>query len=153
MKILYKKIYLILLLLIVLFPQSIFDEIRKRQVLKRNNIFSICNNPITIENSITFIIPSKNRATLNRTISSLKNLVCSNWRAIVISDGVFLKKKLLYDDRVLFISVEKLGTKNFAAKIRNIGIKLSSSSWVAFVDDDDTLTINYLVKFYEHLIK
>jgi glycosyltransferase involved in cell wall biosynthesis len=35
--------------------------------------------------------------------------------------------------------------------VRNEGIKLATSEWIAFVDDDDTLSSNYVETFYNEI--
>ena len=41
-----------------------------------------------MENKITFIIPSLNRPTINRSVESLLNQTNPNWECIIIYDGV-----------------------------------------------------------------
>lgn len=95
------------------------------------------------ENStVTFIIPSKNRPTLNRTLRSLIAQTDPDWRALVICDGC--TPPLLSDNRIQSISTEKIGTSNNAGELRNIAAMEANTEWIGFVDDDDTLTSQYV---------
>jgi len=94
------------------------------------------------ENSaITLIIPSKNRPTLNRTLSSLISQTDPNWRALVITHGI--TPPLFSDNRIQSISTDISVTSNHAGELRNIAAMEANTEWVGFVDDDDTLTSQY----------
>jgi len=95
---------------------------------------------------LTFIIPSINRPTLINTLVSLQNQKDPNWNAIVIFDGMDYKGSL-FDDRIQYINIVKQGYQNCAGSVRNEGIKLVKTEWIAFVDDDDTLESNYVSLF------
>lgn len=98
---------------------------------------------------ITFIIPTIGRATLDRTINSLKEQNNPNWKAIVVFDGIELKD--FKDDRVSSIKIPKTGIKNHAGNVRNFGMEKVETEWIGFVDDDDTLSPDYVDKFEEEL--
>ena len=86
---------------------------------------------------VTFIIPSIGRDTLKTTICSLINQTNSNWKAIIIFDGI---NPTIWtnDNRITMIKCTKLGkNKNSAGLVRNYGILLAKTEWIAFVDDDD----------------
>jgi hypothetical protein len=98
---------------------------------------------------ITFIIPTIGRDSLLETIDSLINLHDSDWNAIIIFDGIKNKftHKNIYDNKIKIIEIEKTGNelmKNSAGCVRNIGIEMAQSFWIGFVDDDDTLSKNYI---------
>jgi hypothetical protein len=97
---------------------------------------------------ITFIVPTIGRYTLMRTIISLKNQTKTNWRCIVIFDGVNIPKNItdtLKDDkRFTIIRINKVGCLNHGARVRNEGLRLVKTGWVGFVDDDDTLSPYYV---------
>ena len=99
---------------------------------------------------ITFIIPSIGRDTLHTTIESLLNQTCSEWKAIVVFDGV---EPILQttDDRFTTLQIQKDETQyeNRAGYVRNYGIQFATTEWVAFVDDDDTLLSDYVERFLE----
>jgi glycosyltransferase involved in cell wall biosynthesis len=100
---------------------------------------------------ITFIIPSIGRSTLKETIESLEKQTNKNWNAIIIFDGCTPNFQT-DDSRVKIIQIEKLGQGiNSAGLVRNEGIKIAETEWVAFVDDDDTLAVNYVETFYNDL--
>jgi len=100
-----------------------------------------------IKKDITFIIPSIGRSTLKRTLLSLQNLNIKDWKAIVVFDGVE-PQNTLADERIIYTRIDKIGTLNHGGNVRNHGIKMSTTTWVGFVDDDDTLTPDYLDEFY-----
>lgn len=102
--------------------------------------------------ALTFIIPTIGRETLSLTLQSLKNQTITNWKAIVIFDGI---KPNIYetDPRITIIKTPiKLGQGyNSAGLVRNYGIKFANTEWVAFVDDDDSITPNYVESFLSEL--
>lgn len=100
---------------------------------------------------ITFIIPSIGRNTLLNTIESLKNQNNNNWKAIIIFDGC---KNILdenyINDQISFYEIEK--TKcviNQASDVRNYGLQFVESNWIAFLDDDDTISNDYVEYFFK----
>ena len=101
-------------------------------------------------NKLTFIIPSINRPSLINTLISLQNQTDVNWNAIVIFDGMDCKPSI-FDNRIHYINIPKKGFKNCAGLVRNEGIKLVKTNWIAFVDDDDTLESNYVSSFNREL--
>jgi glycosyltransferase involved in cell wall biosynthesis len=103
------------------------------------------------ETKITFIIPTIGRSTLQYSINSLLNQTKSNWKAIIIFDGI--DPTLTIDDaRITIIKSEKLGIeKNSAGNVRNFGINLADTEWVAFLDDDDAVKNTYVETFYSEL--
>lgn len=92
---------------------------------------------------ITFIIPTLNRPTLERTITSLINQNNPNWEAIVIFDGVE-PIELSTDPRIRSIQIAKTGKSNHAGEVRNQGIQQVKTEWIGFVDDDDYLSPDYV---------
>ena len=67
----------------------------------KNIITSYLNN--SMEEKITFIIPSLNRPTLGKTIDSLLNQTNPNWKCIIIYDGVDGEK--FDDERITTIKI------------------------------------------------
>tara|TARA_Y100000389_G_C17461690_1_gene522239 strand:+ start:2718 stop:3329 length:612 start_codon:yes stop_codon:yes gene_type:complete len=103
-----------------------------------------------MDTKITFIIPSINRPSLPRTIDSLIRQKNPNWKAIIIFDGV--KSNInITDNRFSIINIDKIGKRNNAGEVRNIGIKNVDTEWCGFVDDDDMLLNNYVELFYEYI--
>jgi glycosyltransferase involved in cell wall biosynthesis len=96
---------------------------------------------------ITFIIPSINRETLDRTIQSLKNQTNNNWKCIIIYDGVEPSKEYV-DDRIKVLKIDKTGIiKNSHGQsglVRNYGLEFCDTEWIGFLDDDDTINPLYV---------
>ena len=104
-----------------------------------------------IDNIITFIIPTIGRKTLKNTLISLQNQTIENWKAILIFDGCDININNI-DDRIKIVRCNKLGSNiNNAGLVRNYGIELADTKWIAFLDDDDVIDETYLEKFYEEL--
>jgi GT2 family glycosyltransferase len=109
--------------------------------------------------SITFITPSIGRMTLSRMLDSLDNQKDDVWRSLVILDDVDVPHEVLgKNDRVRFMRLtQKLGKGNHAAMVRNAGMaRIVQESgdrvrdvWFAFLDDDDTVTDDYVEKLRE----
>jgi hypothetical protein len=99
---------------------------------------------------ITFIIPTIDRPSLTRTLTSIFKQTNTRWRAIVIFDGCEPTDQSLLsqlqDERILYISINKIGR---AGNVRNIGMSLVTSPWIGFVDDDDVILPTYI----EHLLE
>ena len=125
---------------------------------------------------VSFIIPSTlTRETLNRTIESLKRQSIPRWEAIVGVDTRTSKLPNLdesiaeayqyYDDpriRVVPITTPSSdrgegATRNGAGGVRNLIIQEHAlADWVAFCDDDDTLSpyyIDYLLQGLHQISK
>jgi glycosyltransferase involved in cell wall biosynthesis len=108
---------------------------------------------------ITFVIPSIGRATLNRALNSLINQTEKNWKCIVGFDGIKeneLNFQLIKDERIKYLFLDKSGYLNphghgQAGQVRNKIIKEANTEWIAFLDDDDTLNMNYVSLFNEEL--
>lgn len=102
-------------------------------------------------NVITFIIPSLGRETLKNSINSLQNQTIENWNAIIIFDGI--KSNLeINDKRIKVLEINKKGNGiNNSGLVRNYGMKYVETDWIAFLDDDDIISNDYLESFYEEL--
>lgn len=107
---------------------------------------------------ITFIIPTVARASLNNSLNSLLKQTDSEWCAYVGFDGLTeeqIKINLIKDDRIKYFYLPKTGfLKNIdfkaqnhskAGSVRNQLLeKEIQSEWIGFLDDDDTLTSDYV---------
>jgi glycosyltransferase involved in cell wall biosynthesis len=96
---------------------------------------------------VTFIIPTIGRETLKRTFDSLYAQTDQDWNAIVVGDNVesFDQWYLRASNKVfVFNSPFKRGHDNVAADVRNIGLALANSEWIASLDDDDTIVSKYV---------
>jgi glycosyltransferase involved in cell wall biosynthesis len=106
---------------------------------------------MTEDCKITFIIPTIGRKTLSKTIQCLINQTCSNWKAIIVFDGISPTIKTR-DPRIFIVKSSKLGKcGNVAGLVRNYGICYAKTEWVAFVHDDDCLSRDYVEIFYNEL--
>lgn len=102
--------------------------------------------------NVTFIIPTVGRSTLEKTIRSLQQQTCINWFAIIIFDNVIPAIEN-NDPRILFIICNKLGEcSNYAGRVRNYGMNFVKTQWIAFLDDDDSISPNYVEKFHEEIV-
>jgi hypothetical protein len=105
--------------------------------------------------TITFITPTIGRPTLVNTIKSVINQTCTNWKYIVVFDGVKIapefEELIKTDSRISSIIIKKTGTKNYAGRVRNKGIDRADSEWIGFVDDDDTISSNYVEYMNGHI--
>ena len=101
---------------------------------------------------MTFIIPTIGRVTLEKTIRSLQKQTSVNWLAIVIFDDVTPSIEN-NDPRILFLLCNKLGEgPNYAGRVRNYGMNFVKTNWIAFLDDDDSISPNYVETFNEEII-
>lgn len=100
---------------------------------------------------ITFIIPTIGRKTLINSVNSIKNQTIKDHNTIIIFDGIKSTLTGIHDDRFKIIEIPKKGWDNCAAYVRHEGIKLVNTKWLAFLDDDDTISETYIQKFLEEL--
>ena len=100
--------------------------------------------------SLTFIVPSIGRPTLQRALQSLLDQTNECWKAIIIYDGIE-SKCIIDDQRITYMQIDKIGKANHAGYVRNAGIMCANTEWVAFLDDDDTLHKNYVDNLYTEL--
>ena len=104
---------------------------------------------------ITFIIPTLGRDSLLNTIESLINQTDNDWNAIIIFDGIKNNFINILDSRIKIIEIEKMGNeliKNSSGLVRNIGIGMTESIWIGFVDDDDIISCNYISYLKQELL-
>lgn len=99
---------------------------------------------------VTFIVPSKGRVTLRATIESLTSQVDTRWEAVIVFDGI--QPSVLPGDisdlfsipRIRYYTIPKSGAANHAGTLRNYGMTKAKSAWIAFVDDDDVISPQYV---------
>jgi len=99
---------------------------------------------------VTFVIPTLGRTTLKRTLRSLQNQHNPNWQAIVVFDGIKAAKSFS-DSRIKAIQISKKGQFNHGAEVRNEGMEQVTTEWIAFVDDDDYLSPEYVDRLLEEI--
>lgn len=96
---------------------------------------------------VTFIIPTINRPTLQRSVESLLAQTNPDWEAIIVYDGIPVVNNF-NDPRIKCISIPKsgeiAGTHGAAGSVRNAGIKLATTAYIGLLDDDDTLGNDYV---------
>lgn len=139
--------------------QPSIPEPAKESEPKQNYLINMENIDINIPNTInfdqinvTFIIPTLGRLTLEKTIKSLQKQTCINWLAIVIFDNITPNIKI-DDPRILFITCNKLGEhSNYAGRVRNYGMNFVKTNWIAFLDDDDSISPNYVEVFNKEIL-
>mmetsp|Transcript_10789 Transcript_10789/g.39078 ORF Transcript_10789/g.39078 Transcript_10789/m.39078 type:complete len:604 (+) Transcript_10789:234-2045(+) len=103
--------------------------------------------------AVTFIIPTKGRDTLERALDSLQSQTDEYWRAIVVvATRLRLRSPLLLpphvgiasrhrqDARIIFLSHDRVLSGNCAGSARNFALPFSLTDWIAFLDDDDTVS-------------
>jgi glycosyltransferase involved in cell wall biosynthesis len=113
---------------------------------------------------VTFIVPSLNRPTLNNAINSIINQTNPNWKCIVVYDeidgqkfnderiitiiaNVNMKKCSCFTNSPIMIYQKCLANCNDngrAGYVRNEGIKITDTEWIAFLDDDDSIHPEYV---------
>jgi glycosyltransferase involved in cell wall biosynthesis len=94
---------------------------------------------------VTFIVPTVGRDTLNVSLKSILQQTNSNWECIVIFDGI-PSQKIYNDPRITYLEVLKTGRRNNAGEVRNYGMQFVKTEWVAFLDDDDSISDDYVEK-------
>ena len=98
---------------------------------------------------ITFIIPSIGKESLKYSIESLTNQTSQNWKAIIVFDGC--KNNLnetLNDDKFSIYEINKTSCViNQASEVRKFALQYVDTKWVAFLDDDDTISTDYVEYF------
>ena len=120
-----------------------------------NKIYNIkITQPIQ---TITFITPTIGRPTLINTINSVLNQTCSNWKYIIIFDGITIapefEELIKTDSRISSLIIGKTGIKNYAGLVRNKGIENVNTEWIGFVDDDDIISSKYVEYMNNHIDK
>ena len=110
---------------------------------------------------INFIVPSIGRPTLKSTLQSLINQTNPNWECWVGFDGLSKNQVedtlLINDSRIHYLfSVDKVGEKKHhgnAGLVRNWIISNINNNyeWIGFVDDDDTLSSDYIERLIQNI--
>ena len=97
--------------------------------------------------SISFIIPSIGRDSLNRTLESLRDQLSPRDEAIVVFDGRdgvahFIDQIAGLAPKAQFIVLPNGPSGDFGGVCRNAGIRLATCDFLAFIDDDDVYDAN-----------
>ena len=97
---------------------------------------------------IHFITPSLGRNSLHRAIDSLYKQTIPDWRATVCFDRV--KPIIEPTDKVNVMTYDSPTPVQWrAGAIRNHILSKIDTEWIGLLDDDDSLTPNYIEKLYE----
>jgi hypothetical protein len=116
-----------------------------------------------MESCLTFILPTVGRTSLYEAIQSLLQQTNTDWRCILVLDEAIvpLTVRDILDERFILLNCEKQGEycalekRNCAGKVRNEALhylqKENTEQWVAFLDDDDILSTDYIECFYHEL--
>jgi glycosyltransferase involved in cell wall biosynthesis len=127
--------------------------------LSQNDLFSIETTP-----TLTFILPTMGRDTLYESIQSLLHQTHKNWKCILVIDGQGMPSTVrdLIDDRFTLLNSDHYGSysnvekRNCAGEVRNEALRYlhkqkQNRLWVAFLDDDDILSDDYVECFHDEL--
>jgi hypothetical protein len=116
---------------------------------------------------VTFIMPTSSaRTTLPRAIKSILNLKDCNWRLILVysdlyahADGLqkdvpiplaILPAAYTSDPRIQYLwSRSGRVSQNYGGNSRNLAFQYVSTPWIAFLDDDDLITRDYVDRLKE----
>jgi len=100
---------------------------------------------------VTFIVPTLMRDSLNNTIASISMQESNNWEAIVVlhalnstQDGEVVCPDFVKEDvRYRCVGYGRKTYANCGGAMRNFAMLFVKTPWVAFVDDDDTISPLY----------
>lgn len=115
---------------------------------------------ITESPFVTFITSSKGRDSLHLTVSSILAQHDTTWLAIIVfntndTNAGFRPAidcpAFARDPRFLCAEFVSSLRSNCAGTVRNYGISLAKTSWIAFVDDDDTVAPQYVTRLRHHV--
>lgn len=94
------------------------------------------------ERLVTFVIPTVGRPSLRRAIDSLYAQTDDGWRAIVVTDGHKIPTPVATDEGR--IERHAAPWRKSAGLTRNYALPLVQTAWTAFLDDDDTVSPQYV---------
>ena len=105
---------------------------------------------------VDIILPNYNSIKyIDETIQSVINQSYKNWRLILIDDfsKIETRKKIKKYEKLKKIKIYWLKKNRGAAYCRNLGLKNSSSKYIAFLDSDDVWDKNKLKKQIQFMKK
>lgn len=116
------------------------------------------------DSSLTFVIPTQGRQSLFHALDSLLSQSVNEWKALVVFHSSIsmletyalpphAEEFLLYirDARVQFMTYTGVSQSNCAGAVRNFALQFVSTNWVAFLDDDDTVSHDYVLFFQKEI--
>ena len=109
---------------------------------------------------VTFVVPSLNRPSLPRSLGSIVNQTDPRWKAIVCFDrrpGARIQTDHVFEFSNPKVSVFDYedpgdtvkGMTSGPGPVRNYAVSKADTEWVAFLDDDDALTDDYVSRLAE----
>lgn len=90
---------------------------------------------------VTFVVPTQGRLLLRRALDGLYAQTDGGWRAIVVTDGHKIPTPTPDDGRIERHAAPWRGS---AGLTRNFALPLVKTEWTAFLDDDDTVSPQYV---------
>lgn len=108
---------------------------------------------------VTFVVPTTGRATLENALLSIHVQTDVRWHAVVVHQvqrnstthfhaleqpTIDLPDAIASDARFKHIYLERAILRNCAGSVRNFALKSVDTPWVAFLDDDDAISIDYV---------
>lgn len=107
-----------------------------------------------MDKMISFIVPAYNvEKYIDKCIRSITSQEYDEWELIIVDDGstdstleickVYAQK----DERIKVICQQNAGS----AVARNSGLDVATGKWIAFVDADDWIEVNYLKMLYPYI--
>lgn len=106
-----------------------------------------------MDSIISIIVPVYNAALyLNRCIESIMNQTYKNFELILIDDGSTDYSGTICDNYAKCDNRVKVYHKSNGgpSSSRNLGIEMSSSEWIVFVDADDYISPDYVENFFKY---
>ncbi|MDP1712457.1 MAG: glycosyltransferase [Candidatus Nanopelagicaceae bacterium] len=92
---------------------------------------------------VTFIIPSLGRPSLISSLSSLRAQTDSDWSALICFDRV--QPTIQPDEKIQVLRyLPNHPTEWRQGAVRNFAIEHATSPWIGLLDDDDTVTPDYV---------
>lgn len=102
---------------------------------------------------VCFVIPTIGRPSISRSVESLFEQTDGDWVAIIVADGarrVNLPAEARADERIMIGYADRTDS---AGLTRNWGVDMATmltrTEWVAFLDDDDYLSPEYVAHLRE----
>ena len=116
----------------------------KHMIVERNWIqCDFMFTKTTPRDDITFVIPSKCRDTLQRTVDSVMSIPSA--RILLVTDNCTTNVQNTNKIKSVHLSVKNGRSINSTGNVRNAGLKTDiQTKWVGFVDEDDTVSPHYV---------
>jgi hypothetical protein len=110
---------------------------------------------------VTFIMPSSgSRSSIKTSIQSLIEMTSCEWKLIVVYSTIHdmgdhledyppiqlsrFSQNFEHDPRIFYLPYQRLSLFNYGGSSRNAAMKHVTTEWIAFLDDDDEVSSDYL---------